>query len=236
MAVFIRKSIDRVNHLITMSLESITPSKIKNAFQAPHEHNTRFQATLKEPHPCIACGTTTARGLLFKAPCREGHYYCKPCLSRFFETTLVPKCCGIAIRAQEIRLFMGGEFRKKTRLARARLAGKNPTLCYNCETYLAAPKPSSLKARCLACRKWTCPICRKHGHKWRHSDAEIESQKCRTCDGWKHRGPCPDGTDKLLTLIKASGWKRLVGVTMFAVRAEQTYVIAVVTSTANVGM
>lgn len=131
-----------------------------------------------------------------RAPCADGHEYCRGCLRELFsrcltdESLFPPRCCGEPFLLDSVRVFLTsslvGEF-----LARSlELETPDRTYCHrpSCSTFIPPQFIRQGEGMCPRCQARTCIICK----------------------GAPHTGDCPrdTGLQEVLRVAEENEWQR----------------------------
>ncbi|KAJ5089821.1 IBR domain protein [Penicillium argentinense] len=146
---------------------------------------------------CVACGDLRFASEGVKAPCP--HFYCKDCLTAFFESTLndtsnfPPSCCGIMIPPTSATSVLSADLIRRTEHKLIEHEDTSPAYCADpaCAQYIFPNNRVFNTGICRVCRKGTCLLCKKNSHP---NDCLPESTDNQVLElagkkGWKQ---CPN--------------------------------------------
>ena len=167
-----------------------------------HSHDTNFEdgssrseASMKN---CEVCGYEEEELGIMTAPC--GHTYCGECVNKLFdraaedESNFPPRCCGETITLEDTKWFLSPVIYNKFHERFEEFSAKKRTYCSDpeCATFISLKSTVGEKAKCSACQKLTCIICKAEAHEGDcPQDPAVQSfmtaakeagfQQCREC-------------------------------------------------------
>ena len=147
---------------------------------------------------CVACGHEEEQLNLMTAPC--DHTYCRRCVNKLFEgaaeneSNFPPKCCGETITLENTRGFLTPGIYNSFQRRSEEFSTTNRTYCSDpeCVTFISPNTIVDDKAKCPACRKLTCTVCKAAAHEgdcpedpafksFMAAAAEAGFQQCQDC-------------------------------------------------------
>ena len=138
-----------------------------------HEADPGDQISRPDPvmKVCVACGYEDEERYLMTAPC--GHTYCGKCVNKLFdraaeyESNFPPKCCGQVITLEGTNFVLSPKTHNKFLERSEEFSTLNRTYCYDprCATFIPPKASVGDIAKCPACERWTCIVCKGEAHK-----------------------------------------------------------------------
>ena len=143
---------------------------------------------------CVVCGDEVKESNTMTAPC--GDTYCGGCVDELFdraakhELDFPPKCCGQLITLEGARLFLSPAIHDKFQEKSEEFSTRNRTYCFDpmCLSFISPKAIDDDKAKCPACQKSTCTMCK----------------------GEAHEGDCPEdpASQGLMTAVAEAGYQQ----------------------------
>lgn len=175
---------------------------------AQHIHDTidSYEAVSEDGRPqsdvpmekCAACLDDHKESDIMTAPC--DHTYCRECVDHLLnraathEFHFPPKCCGRIITLENAERLLSTKTYNKFQEKSKEFSTPNRTYCFDteCITFIPTETIQNDEAKCPACQKLTCVVCKEEAHEGDcHKDTAVQSlmaaageagfQQCREC-------------------------------------------------------
>ncbi|PYI05456.1 hypothetical protein BO78DRAFT_148154 [Aspergillus sclerotiicarbonarius CBS 121057] len=171
---------------------------------------------------CVVCSCVYSHKRLYLSPCPNDHYFCRFCLTSFFNCALstpshFPHCCGYTITPKQASHFLGPRTCHKIDAQIAKSQEHNPAYCCRCGWYIPQWKRKTPVATCEQCNEGICKTCMSTDYSKKCIKRGgvigrvVGPGVCGMCFKKTHSGPCADGSDKLLQLANKKKWIRCEG-------------------------
>ncbi|CAD6570948.1 MAG: hypothetical protein ASARMPREDX12_003992 [Alectoria sarmentosa] len=120
---------------------------------------------------CAVCGLELEESNFIIAPC--GDTYCGGCVNELFdraakhEFNFPPRCCGQIIPLESTEWLLSRDIYYKFLEKSEEVSTTNRTYCSDpeCATFILTKAIDGREAKCPACQKLTCTVCKAEVHK-----------------------------------------------------------------------